>query len=57
MLKKMLRNNQKFFVCCLLNILLFMPFLVYGGQNFSVDSYGVALDQSRHIFAFIGSYR
>lgn len=57
MLKKMLSNNQKFFVCCLLNILLFMPLLVYGGQNFSIDSYGVALDQSRHIFAFIGSYR
>ncbi len=57
MFKGVLKNNKKFFSLCLLNVLLLMPLLVYGGQNFSIDSYGVALEQSRHMFAFLGSYR
>lgn len=41
----------------IVNIIFLSPIMIYGGQNFSVDSYGIALDYRGHIEAFIGSYR
>ncbi len=41
----------------IINVLCLSPIMIYGGQNFSVDSYGIALDYKEHIEAFIGSYR
>lgn len=58
----MLKNikKQKLLYALLIyigNIIVLCPSIVYGGQNFSIDSYGIALDCSGHIEAFIGSYR
>lgn len=39
-------------------MVLFLPCIVFGGSNFSVDSYGILLDGADvHISAFIGSFR
>ena len=39
------------------NIIFLSATIIYGGQNFSIDSYGIALDYRGHLTAFIGSYR
>lgn len=57
MIKKLIKSNRKAAYLFAVNIFLLLPMFVYGGQNFSIDSYGVALDQNIHIEAFIGSYR
>lgn len=50
-------NVLNVFFLYFLNIVFLSPTIVYGGQNFSIDSYGIALDYNGHIDAFIGSFR
>lgn len=52
-------KNSRFkdIMLVLFNIMMLMPAIIYGGQNFSIDSYGIMLDKQTHISAFIGSLR
>ena len=51
------KNLIKGFLLYILNMICLSPVIIYGGQNFSIDSYGIALDYNGHLNAFIGSYR
>lgn len=51
------RSIKKDFMFILFNAVLLLPVLVYSGQNFSIDSYGIMMDKQVHISAFIGSLR
>ena len=57
MVKRKNKNVIKGILLYIINVLCLSPIMIYGGQNFSVDSYGIALDYKEHIEAFIGSYR
>lgn len=58
MLKNTKKQNMLYTVLMYIgNIVFLSPIMIYGGQNFSIDSYGIALDYRGHIEAFIGSYR
>lgn len=56
-MKKTIKADSKTLFLFIMNIMLLLPLAVFGGQNFSIDSYGVSLDQGVHIRAFIGSFR
>ncbi len=51
------KNILRGILVYLINIVFLSPIIIYGGQNFSVDSYGIVLDCYVHLNAFIGSYR
>lgn len=52
------KNLFKCFLLYLCNIILMLPCLVFGGSNFSIDSYGILVGGADvHISAFIGSFR
>lgn len=54
-LKKINKNHLILF---LINVLAFFPLLVFNGENFSIDSYGILLNGAEfHIETFISSYR
>ena len=54
----MRRNIRKFFILFFLNVVAFLPLIVFGGQNFSVDSYKIFfVGPDVHVNSFIGSYR
>lgn len=54
---KICRIRNRYVCVWLINLLAFLPLLVFGGQNFSIDSYGIMLNSKDHIEAFIGSFR
>lgn len=39
------------------NIVFLSPIMIFGGQNFSIDSYNVLLSAQDHTTSFVGSYR
>ena len=51
------KNVIKGIFLYIINVLCLSPIMIYGGQNFSIDSYGIVLDYNTHLNAFIGSYR
>lgn len=51
------RIRNKYIEIWILNVFLLLPLLIFGGQNFSIDSYGILLNVKEHLDAFIGSFR
>lgn len=56
--KTLNKDFSEFFWVYICNLVLFLPCLIFGGSNFSIDSYGILMDgPDAHISAFIGSFR
>lgn len=56
--KTLNKDSSKFFLLYICNLVLFLPCIIFGGSNFSIDSYGIInRGPDVHISAFIGSFR
>ena len=52
-----IRIGGQHLILVLFNMLILIPLLSFGGENYSIDSYSILLDQNEHINNFIGAYR